>query len=118
MGWGSWLNPVKAIKKTVRAARNIVRDPVSAMTGGLVSRGSDSSANDAAKAIEAQQKKLEQERQQMENRNRQRSANEEGLIEQRDNSAVGNPNVLTDPEYGDGLIVGYRKLNKKKTLGA
>ena len=114
MGW----NPVKAVKRAIKSVRNILRDPVSAMTGGLVSRGSDSSANDAAKAIEAQQKKLEQERQQMENRNRQRSADEEGLIEQRDNAGVGSPNVLTDPEYGDGLIVGYRKLNKKKTLGA
>lgn len=118
MGWGfsSFFNPFKAAKNTFRAFRS--GDIVGAATGGLVSRGSDSSANDAAKAIEAQQKKLEQERQQMENKNRQRSADEEGLIEQRDNSAVGNPNVLTDPEYGDGLIVGYRKLNKKKSLGA
>ena len=114
MGW----NPFKAVKKAIKSVGRALRDPVSALTGGLVSRGSDSSANDAAKAIEAQQKKLEQERQQLENRNRQRSADEEGLIEQRDNADVGNPNVLTDPEYGDGLIVGYRKLNKKKSLGA
>ena len=67
--------------------------------------------------IEEQQKRLDQEREQMENRNRQRNANEEGLVEQRDRSDVGNPHVLTDPEIGDGLIVGYRKLNKKQNLG-